>query len=276
MPRPMSDPMKKRPTQDHDVAKQLARRPPTEAEQDQIIAAARRGVRRRQPVKVEIEGNELAPPHSDARGHLIALLDAFGTKSQAFLAANAGALEAITRERGMARGEVGSSRALNAGLALIAAIEPENELEAALAIQMAGAHALAAEMLSRAKQTDRTDHLQLYGSLAIKLQRTFTAQVEALARLRGKGQQSIRVEYVSVQPGAQAIVGDVHHHVAGGTGNQLKSEVQSDAQAPHRLADAPVAALSSPDPARNRVPLASHEERPLSHARRHKSGRPKR
>jgi hypothetical protein len=255
------------------VAARPAKRPPTEAEKDQIIAACRRRLGRTWPVTVEIEGNQLAPPHSDAGGHLVALLEVFGTRSQAFLATNAGALETATRPSGTAR-EDGSS-GLNAGLAMVQAIEPQNELEAALAIQMAATHALVAEMLGRAKQTDRTDHLQLYGNLAVKLQRTFTAQVEALARLRGKSQQSIRVEYVSVQPGAQAIVGDVHHHQTGGPGSRLENGVQSDAQCLQGPSDAPVASLSSPHPPRDRVPCAGHEKRPLPHARRHKSRRPK-
>jgi hypothetical protein len=40
--------------------------------------------------------------------------------------------------------------------------------------------------------------------------RTFTAQVEALQRYRGKGQQKVTVEHVNVNAGGQAIVGAVH------------------------------------------------------------------
>ena len=42
------------------------------------------------------------------------------------------------------------------------------------------------------------------------LLRTFTAQVEALQRYRGKGQQKVTVEHVNVNAGGQAIVGTVH------------------------------------------------------------------
>jgi hypothetical protein len=48
------------------------------------------------------------------------------------------------------------------------------------------------------------------GNLAIKLLRTFTMQVEALHRYRGKGQQKVTVEHVHVNAGGQAIVGTVH------------------------------------------------------------------
>ena len=48
-----------------------------------------------------------------------------------------------------------------------------------------------------------------YGNLAVKFLRTFAAQVEALQRHRGKGQQKVTVEYVHVHAGGQAIVGAI-------------------------------------------------------------------
>jgi hypothetical protein len=60
-------------------------------------------------------------------------------------------------------------------------------------------------MRRRAKTTDRVDFLTTYGGLAAKLLRTFTLQTEALARLRGQtGQQTVRVEHVTVEAGGQA------------------------------------------------------------------------
>lgn len=250
--------------------KKPVRRAPTGDEQKQIEAAITRACKRKRPVKVELKGEELGRPHTDKAGHLVALMDAFGSNSLEFMAVNLGMLEGVTRERSEARGD--SANGLNAGLALVQAIAPENELEAALAVQIAGTHALATEMLVKAKQTGHVDHLQLYGGLAVKLLRTSTAQIEALARLRGKGQQTVRVEHVTVESGAQAIVGDVHHYRPGGTGDHRQVGVQSDAQQP---SDASVAALPCPDAARDGVPLPGHEKRPMSHARRHKSGRPK-
>ena len=44
-----------------------------------------------------------------------------------------------------------------------------------------------------------------------KLARTFTAQVEALKRYRSAGEQTVRVEHVTVNDGGQAIVGNVTH-----------------------------------------------------------------
>lgn len=42
-----------------------------------------------------------------------------------------------------------------------------------------------------------------------KTARTFAAQMEALKRYRSKGQQVVRVERVTVEAGAQALVGNV-------------------------------------------------------------------
>jgi hypothetical protein len=52
--------------------------------------------------------------------------------------------------------------------------------------------------------------LQECGSLAVKLMRTYTAQVEALARLRRGGEQRVIVQHVNVNEGGQAIVGAVN------------------------------------------------------------------
>ncbi len=98
----------------------------------------------------------------------------------------------------------------NAALTLLAGIQPRNEVEGMLSVQMVGCHNLAMAMLRRATKTERVQFLAVYANLASKLLRTFTAQTEALARLRGQtGQQVVRVEHVTVEAGGQAIVGAV-------------------------------------------------------------------
>jgi len=47
----------------------------------------------------------------------------------------------------------------------------------------------------------------------------FAAQVEALKRYRSRGDQTVRVEHVTVNEGGQAIVGKVNH---GGAGSPQK------------------------------------------------------
>ena len=47
-------------------------------------------------------------------------------------------------------------------------------------------------------------------------------QVEALAKLRRGGEQTVRVEHVHVYPGGQAVVGNVTHHGRPGVGGGSK------------------------------------------------------
>ena len=90
------------------------------------------------------------------------------------------------------------------------------------------------------------------GNLAVKLLRTYTMQMEALQRCRGKGEQKMTVEHVHVYQGGQAIVGAVHQ----GGGPRTKTEEQPHAQA---ITHEPGAALPCPDPQREAVPIAGGE-----------------
>ncbi len=209
----------------------------------------------------------MAPTHSDVAGHSAWLMSSLGTASPSFLIQQLNSLEVATA--GSATSGEPNVFGVNAALAMLGAIDPQDELEGALATQMVGCHSLSMAMLCRAKSTTRTDQLQLYGNLAVKLQRTFTAQIEALARLRGKGQQTVRVEHVTVHPGGQAIVGDVHHH-PGGPGGQGNREVLPHEKPAAGLA-APSAALPSPNPLGDAVPLPVHAKRKVSAPRRAKS-----
>jgi hypothetical protein len=76
---------------------------------------------------------------------------------------------------------------------------------------MVGAHAAAMTALDgfmtalrRVKESTTIDGMNSYGNLANKLLRTYTAQVEALSRYRGKGQQTVRRFTFSCGPVALA------------------------------------------------------------------------
>ena len=99
----------------------------------------------------------------------------------------------------------------NASLAVAALreIAPKDSFEGMLAAQMVGIHNLAMACLGRAAKGDHPEIVARNIELATKLTRTFTAQVEALNRHRGKGQQKVTVEHVTVNAGGQAIVGSV-------------------------------------------------------------------
>ena len=162
-------------------------------------------VRWRQSPDAE-EGPKIAAPHSDEDGFFQRLRDVFGTRSYDSLLSGLAHLDGVSRPRGAEQGA--DDTQLNAALALMASIGPTNELEASLAIQMTGCHLLAMNMMCRATHTNRPELVQLYGGLAVKLQRTFSAQIEALAKLRGGGKQQVEVRHVYVN--GNAIVGDIH------------------------------------------------------------------
>lgn len=92
-------------------------------------------------------------------------------------------------------------------------IAPKDELEGMIAVQMVGVHNLAMRLLERASRKQIALEVEAKAiSQAQKLMRTFTEQIEALNRYRGKGQQKVTVEHVTVNSGGQAIVGVVDHN----------------------------------------------------------------
>jgi hypothetical protein len=103
-----------------------------------------------------------------------------------------------------------SEMSVNAVLAFIEATEPKNEIEAALAIQMACAHAVTMAVLSRAGGAyGGNRHVAMMAAAAARLLHSFTAQVETMRRLRSGGTQVIRIERVEVKEGGQAVIGNL-------------------------------------------------------------------
>jgi hypothetical protein len=178
----------------------------------------------------------VTPDHPDRSTGLAAFYSAFGTTDPAFAdwlfrqLMNAGCQGTQSKPP--------EAKDLNGAAAAMAGIAPQNETEAMLAAQMVAVHAAAMGQLQRLKNTELLRHHDCYGNLATKFLRTYAAQVEALQRLRGKGQQTVRVEHVTVKDGGQAIVGTV----TGGTGRKEKSEEQPDAK---QLTHAPGETLPS-------------------------------
>lgn len=142
--------------------------------------------------------------------------------------------------------------AANAALAAIAAAQPKNEIEAMLASQMAATHALVMDLMGRTKRAQYQPQFEMAGNMAVKLMGTFTAQTEALAKLRRGGEQTVRVEHVHVHPGGQAVVGTVATGVGGGRENGGR------AHAPEALGNASGAPVWSADAERDAVPVAGN------------------
>lgn len=139
--------------------------------------------------------------------NIIKLASAFGVKSVG------GTEEIISNLVNL--GTARNAEGLNRNIDILAGIAPQNTTEALLAVQMIGCHNAATEYMRRAIALESTGGIDANVNRAVKLMRTFTAQVEALQKLRGKGQQTVRVEHVTVNAGGQAIVGNVEHKPGG-------------------------------------------------------------
>jgi len=128
-------------------------------------------------------------------------------------------------------------------------IAPKDELEGMMAAQLIAAHNAAMECYRRAMINDQTFEGRRENlSQANKLSRSFTVLLESLNRHRGKGQQKVTVEHVTVNAGGQAIVGSVQPP---GGGAPSRPEDQ-----PHALTHAPGTPMRSPHQEPERVPRA--------------------
>ena len=91
-------------------------------------------------------------------------------------------------------------------------IKPTDEMEGMLSSQMVAVHHATMESLRRAMNLDLTNQDRALNlQSAAKLGGLYLRQMEALDKLRGKGQQNIVVKHVHVESGANAIVGNVEN-----------------------------------------------------------------
>ncbi len=140
-------------------------------------------------------------------------LEVFGT-------ANA---QLVRRLLGQVMGTAPGSKIAGA-VAALRGIGPRDELEGLLAVQMVGVHNLAMEFMERATLNGQTlDGVSENVHRATRMLRTFLAQMEALNRYRGKGEQKVIVKHVHVQEGGQAIVGTITQNRQGDGGSNGKS-----------------------------------------------------
>ncbi len=182
---------------------------------------------------------EISLDHPDAIIGQALLTDALGTSDLDFYR---GLLRQLTNAVSV-KGRL-DERDLNFMLAVIKDVKPSDQIEAMLAAQMAATHVA---ILNFAPRLSRVETIQQQDSVTRafnQLQRTFTAQMEALKRYRTGGEQKVTVQHVSVSEGGQAIVGNV---------TQTARE-----PVPDRAVQAPPALTHSKEPS---MPILSQPER---------------
>ncbi len=99
--------------------------------------------------------------------------------------------------------------ALNFMLSAVKSADPQNHTEAILATQMAVVHVTGMKFLCLSQNEMLATQRESGLSIAMKLFRLYSSQIEALKRYQTGGEQKVTVRHVSVQDGGQAIVGNV-------------------------------------------------------------------
>ena len=163
------------------------------------------------PVRVKLRRpdayvSQTYPPDGESKGWWRRLNKALGTTSSDFVNASLLQIQAAARSPFGTISEIH----INAALAIIEAASPKDEIEAALAVQMACTHTAAMAVLAKLDSGFGTERrIAAIGSTAARLMRAYATQVEVLRRLRNGGQQFVRVEHVHVNEGGQAVIGNV-------------------------------------------------------------------
>jgi hypothetical protein len=244
---------------------------PTEAEQAEIRALAKRKKARRRAPRLAVhqqEGSKLqvmqTGVHADAAD--ARLMNAFGTTDLDL--AQCLATQIVHAANLQASNEPASVENLNAALAAVTGIGPQDEAEAMLAAQMVGVHWIAMALLNKAGSTNDRGLLNDAGNMAVKLLRTFPAQLEALKRYRSAGEQRVVVQHqhVTVTADQAAVQVNGTPPALRGEGAASKTEERSHEQ---QLAHASEPAMLCQEPARNAMPVAGCDgTSPLSAPRR--------
>ncbi len=243
---------------------------PSDAEKQEIAAATARHNERHPRVAINIKQPgkgpiEISPTHSDGAGWQTRLKDALGTRSYNFVDTDLARLMTVFRD---SEGVIDGS-AVNAALAVVDGVKPQNELEAMLAVQIAVTHGLAMKF-SASLYNGGIETLPQQDSAALtlsRLQRAFTTQIDSLSNMRRGGRQKVVVEHVHIYPGGQAIVGDVTHVGRGVSGeNEQQAHATDDKRA---LAFTPGAEMRCTNEEREALPVAGGErQEALPDARR--------
>jgi hypothetical protein len=274
---------KRKAAEDQAFADKLAKRLPPDAVEHAAIERAKRRTKARAPrvaSRIDERGTYYSP-HSEVDGHRYRLADTFGTRSMQFVYSMLKGLGKATEDHSENHGFYPGSAdevAFNAALAVIDGVRPKDEIEAMLAAHMAVTNIALLELVARTRgaitghryEGNGIKRLDVLGNLTTKFMRTFTMQVEALARKRRKGEQNVTVKHVHVHAGGQAVVGNVSHR--GGRG------VRKNGQQAHELGreNPTTPAISECPPVRSAheerepVPVTSNEKGALSVARRRK------
>ena len=180
------------------------------AQQDRIKAVAKKKVARVDgpPMKLKMVDGvlQITFTHADSDFAQILLMADLGTCDPAFMLGVQGQVATIGSQ-----GRKIDEGASNFLLSVVRGVQPRDELEAMLAVQMGAIHQATMMMARRLNHVETIPQQDAAERALNKLARTYATQMEALKRYRTGGQQKVTVEHVTVNQGGQAIVGAVTH-----------------------------------------------------------------
>ena len=277
-------PAEKRQGEDRAFADKLAKRPPpNEVERAEIERARKRTKARAPRIAMSLEdrpkGARVYPDHSDEEGHRYRLADTFGTRSLQFVYSMLRGVGKATEDHSVNLDYGPGSPdqlAFNAALAVISGVRPTDEVEAMLAAHMAVTNITLLELVARTRgaieghayRGNGIKALDILGNLTTKFMRTFTMQVEALARKRRKGEQHVTVKHVHVHAGGQAVVGNVTHRGGRGVTKNEQRACDDGRETTRAISQGPP--VRSENQEREAVPVITDRKGALSTARRRK------
>ncbi len=193
--------------------------PFNKAQQDRIQAVADNQAARVDgpPMKLKIvDGGvlQISFDHAEPElAHALLMAD-LGTCDPDFMAGVQGQVASIG-----AHGRKIDEGASNFLLSVVRGVQPRDELESMLAVQMGAIHQATMMMARRLNHVETIRQQDAAERALNKLARTYATQMESLKRYRTGGQQKVTVEHVTVNDGGQAIVGAV---TPGGRGSREK------------------------------------------------------
>jgi hypothetical protein len=232
---------------------------PTEAEQPEIRALAKRKKARRRAPRFTVDQQDGGPTqiapagvHADAAAARV--MNAFGITSTDLAECLISQIVTATHLR--ASNEPVAEGTLNAAVAAVTGIAPRDEAEAMLTAQMVGVHWLAMDLLRKANDRARLNDA---GNMAVKLLRTFAGHLETLKRYRSAGEQRVVVQHQHVNVTADQAAVQVNGVAPdpGGRGAISKQEDQAHASGIHQsVPDESGTPLQCPNPTRDTVPAS--------------------
>ena len=166
---------------------------------------------RRKPPRVRKpspKNNQCVAPTADLEAHRGAMRQAFGnTLSDEFAEVMLGKLITALRP-----GPFDSldEATLNAAIALIASVNPQTELQALMAVQIAATGFAGLKFLRQSQHHMDEIFIDVYGGYAAKLLRLQIDLIQALDRRQRGNKQTVEVRHVHIHSGAQGVVGIVN------------------------------------------------------------------